>query len=180
MSSDHWRTIPGFVTIGRAGTTHGNQGELKIRIEESYLPVCLDSAYLFFDVDGDCIPFRVDSFRYTGDLLVRLDVTDFQPRVADLVGSKVYLPSDEVEEISPNTVDSLEYGYLVGYSIVDSNNGDLGSISEVRAYPQQELAVIEVNGNEVLVPLNDTFITEVDRDARTVHVNLPEGLIDFE
>jgi 16S rRNA processing protein RimM len=39
--------------------------------------------------------------------------------------------------------------------------------------------VLNNSGAEILVPMNDNVIQRVDRDAKTIFVILPEGLLDL-
>ena len=42
-----------------------------------------------------------------------------------------------------------------------------------------EKAHIDRNGTEILIPMNDEFIKQVDKPNKTIHVETPEGLIDL-
>jgi 16S rRNA processing protein RimM len=45
--------------------------------------------------------------------------------------------------------------------------------------PQQEMAFVIHNGREVLIPLNESLIVSVDRENKTLLMDLPEGLLDM-
>ena len=41
------------------------------------------------------------------------------------------------------------------------------------------MAFVVHNGREVLVPLNESLIVAIDRENRTLLMDLPEGLLDM-
>ena len=43
----------------------------------------------------------------------------------------------------------------------------------------QALFEIDRNGTEILIPMNDEFISKVDKKNKTIFVETPEGLIDL-
>ena len=43
----------------------------------------------------------------------------------------------------------------------------------------QALFEIDRNGIEILIPMNDEFISKVDKNNKTIFVETPEGLIDL-
>ncbi len=62
---------------------------------------------------------------------------------------------------------------LVGALVFDVNGTELGSVKAVEANPASDLLVLEAGG---LIPLR--FVTESDAAARTLVVDIPEGLLD--
>jgi 16S rRNA processing protein RimM len=55
----------------------------------------------------------------------------------------------------------------------------IGNIEEVREFPQQEMAIIIRKNSEILIPLNASLIEAIDKEANTVEMNLPEGLLEM-
>ncbi len=75
--------------------------------------------------------------------------------------------------------DDFHYNDLKGFIVSDETHGELGEILEVNEYPQQFVATVSYKGKEILFPLNDDMIIEIDEDARTLLVDLPDGLLDL-
>ena len=63
---------------------------------------------------------------------------------------------------------------LVGAAVRDAAGTELGLIAAVEANPASDLLVLE---SGVLIPLR--FVTHHDASARTVEVDLPEGLLEL-
>ena len=62
---------------------------------------------------------------------------------------------------------------LVGAEVFDVDGNELGAVTAVEANPASDLLVLESGG---LIPLR--FVTRSDAAARTLVVDLPEGLLD--
>ena len=67
---------------------------------------------------------------------------------------------------------------LKGFLVIDESKGELGEIVEIHEYPQQFVATVPHQFREILFPLNEDLITEIDQENGILRVNLPEGLID--
>ena len=52
-------------------------------------------------------------------------------------------------------------------------------IIEIHEYPQQFVAVVPYQFKEIMFPLNDDPIIEIDEANGILKVDLPEGLIDL-
>ena len=72
--------------------------------------------------------------------------------------------------------DALFVHELIGSTVVDAATGaELGTVASVEANPASDLLVLD--GSGTLIPVR--FITDRDRDRRTVIVDVPEGLLDL-
>ncbi len=63
---------------------------------------------------------------------------------------------------------------LVGATVRDTAGRSLGTVASVEANPASDLMVLESGG---LIPVR--FVTAHDAAARTVDVDIPEGLLDL-
>src|SRR5574344_1793022 len=63
----------------------------------------------------------------------------------------------------------------VGFDIVDKHAGLIGTISAVDDSTANALFAV----GERLIPINETFIDDIDHDQKTLYMNLPEGLLSL-
>ena len=168
-----------YIQIGFTKKTHGVSGELKIAIDEVFEDLFLSAERVFIEVKGNKMPFFIENIRGGGELIVHFeDVTNKDQAL--LIQSKgVFLPSSEVPASLEIEDDSLEYSHLEGFSMIDKEAGVVGTIEEVLDMPQQEMALIVFKHREILIPLNDALILKIDKKQKTVHVELPDGLLDL-
>ena len=89
------------------------------------------------------------------------------------------LLKEEERELEFEDQSNLLFGYLAGFTIVDLELGELGRIIEVIEFPQQEMAVISHNKNEIFIPINENLIEKIDKEKQYIYMNLPEGILDI-
>jgi 16S rRNA processing protein RimM len=90
--------------------------------------------------------------------------------------SGLYLHLDLQPKLEGN---KFYFHEVIGFTIEDKNFGEVGIIKAINDSTAQALFEIDRHGTEVLIPMNDEFIVEVNRDKKTIFVETPEGLIDL-
>lgn len=134
----------------------------------------LDSA--FIEVKGKLLPyfFHIDQINGNKAVVTFEEITAEQ--AAALAGHELYLPLDLLPKLTGN---QFYFHEVVGFRVVDSVYGDIGTLAQVIEYPAQPLFQIMKNGVEVLVPVIDNVIDKVDRDSKTIFITAPNGLIEL-
>jgi len=163
--------------IGYITKTKGLKGELQLYFEfEDYQDLDLD--VIFLELNGKMVPFFVASHKIyennTG--LFYFDDVDHVDKAQPLVKKKAYLPLSKKPERED---DEFYYTDLKGFIAVDETLGELGEIIEVNEYPQQFVATVNYQNKEILFPLNEDFIVEIDDEENILTLDLPEGLLDI-
>lgn len=162
--------------IGYISKTRGLKGELQLFFEfDDYK--ALDFDVLFLEIDRKLVPFFVESCKVQPNKTAFLFLEDVGhiDQSQPLVHKKAYLPNDKMPVRDP---DDFRITDLKGYAVRDLTHGALGTISEIHEYPQQHIAVVPHRDTELMFPLNEDLITAIDRDEKTIEVDLPEGLLD--
>ena len=78
---------------------------------------------------------------------------------------------------------------MQGFYVVDTTKGRLGRVVRVEENPAHPLLVVEQDAkrkaddppsqDEVFIPAVDAFIVAIDEDTQTIHVALPDGLLEL-
>ena len=163
--------------LGRITKVFGLKGELSVYLDtdepEKYYQ--LESVFLF--QEEELVPFFITSVKVRTRQHVILQFQGVDAGAApDLVGAEMYLPLDMLPPLSGNR---FYYHEVKGFEIVDDGNVPIGTCMEVLEYPHQALFRVDHDGTEVLLPVVDEFIREVDREGRRIAVSLPDGLLDI-
>ena len=172
--------MDGFQSIGQLKKPHGLRGELKIEVEDRFLEDLLEARVLYVDLRGTPLPYFIAGIRGEGMLLIKLEEVDSREDAMLLSHREVFLPAVEIsvpqdEEPEPDAL----FAELIGYRIVDRTHGEVGPVEDVVEYPQQWMAVVRYRGREVLIPLVEAFIRELNPEERLLAMELPEGLLDL-
>ncbi|MDO9614801.1 MAG: hypothetical protein Q7J86_09790, partial [Bacteroidota bacterium] len=106
----------------------------------------------------------------------RLDWVDTDAKAKALCGLSVFVNKEDViafdDEMSPHA--------LVGFQLYDETLGLIGEIREVHDYAGNMLLLVEYQGKEAFVPLNEDLIVNIDEDKREIELRIPEGLFDLD
>lgn len=165
-----------MIRIGKIVATHGLKGGLimtHVAGESNWLEV---GAVLFVEIRKDSqIPHFVSSVKAANNEEYIITVEDVETVEAakKLVGKHVYVKEDVLKEVKTDS--PLMW---IGFNLVDKEKGGLGPITDVIQTGHQWLAKLEIEGKEVLIPLVDDILIEVNLRNKYVRVDLPEGLLE--
>lgn len=164
--------------LGKIVKKYSFKGELlaKLDTDEPNLYENLDA--IFIDLRGNLVPFFIESSQlHKSDLLrVKFEDVDTEADAEALIKAELYLPLELLPKLEGN---KFYFHEVIGFIIKDSNFGEVGTIIAINDSTAQALFEIDRNGTEILIPMNDEFIVNVDRKAKVIEVETPEGLIDL-
>lgn len=163
--------------IGYVTKTRGLKGEVQIFFElDEYEQLEFD--IVFADMNGRLVPYFVASAKLQANKTgyFNFDDVDHIDKAQPLLKKKLYLPLSQKPERDEN---EFLYTDLKGFLAVDESLGELGEILEVNEYPQQFVATVMYKETEILFPLNEDFIVEIDDAEKILTLDLPDGLLDI-
>lgn len=166
-----------YIQVGILGKTHGLKGELKFRIEEEYIDDFNEAKVIFIKNKGHHAPYFIESIRSSS--IIKFEDTDNVEAAKILQSLPIFLKEEDISIAAAEPLEELIYQYIKGYKMIDDLLGELGEIQAVEAYPQQEIAIVSYQNKEVLIPLNEFVILNIDEDCQEVRVSLPEGLLEI-
>jgi len=127
--------------------------------------------------DRDVESSTVEYVRVEGRKGVRVKLSSVQSRndAELLVGAYVFVQKNDRVRLSRGTFFVED---LLGIQVIDEMGKHIGFLNDVLKLPAQDVYVIEGDGREVMIPATREFIREIDLDARTMKVELIEGLVE--
>ncbi len=164
--------------LGKIVKKYSFKGELLVKLDTDQPEIYENLDSVFVNLRNNLIPFFIESSQLHKSELLRVKFEDIDTEAdADaLIKSEVYLPLDFLPKLED---DKFYYHEIIGFTIKDVNFGDVGIITGVNDSTAQALFEIDRNGIEILIPMNDHFISKVDKANKTIIVDTPEGLIDL-
>lgn len=167
------------VRVGLVAKPHGVGGEVVVRAEVGFSADDLMYEFLLIEIDGGLVPYYVEEVRAKNndEVIAKMQYCDNQEDARRVSGHAVYIDREWAEDVE---VEEQSTGLLIGYEAHDLKAGRLGSISAIDEQGgNNPLFVIEKNGEELLVPIADDFIKEIDQEKRIITFDLPEGLVSI-
>lgn len=164
-------------SLGKFIKTHGLKGELVLAIENDF-PEKYSEEPIFIDIDGGLVPFFIEEDGIIGrnhtSYRIKMEDVDSEHAASRFIKCQVYLSKDLFSEEEMEAVEGIE-----GYTVVVEGRGEIGTIENLADYSGNIVITVLVDGNEVMIPLAEEYITGVDYDTQTITLDLPEGLIDL-
>lgn len=162
-----------LVCVGTLGKPHGLRGDLTVfvRTDEPERRFAPGAEVVLGDR-----PARVRGSRWhSGVLLVALEGVSDRTAAESLRGLDVWARV-EVDE-SPAGEGEFYDRQLVGLTVQDASGAAVGRVVRVLHGPAQDLLVVDVAGDERLVPFVEALVPSVDLDAGVVRVADVGGLL---
>jgi 16S rRNA processing protein RimM len=164
--------------LGKIVRKYSFKGELLIKLDTDEPELYENLDALFVDLRNNLVPFFIEASQlHKSDLLrVKFEDVDSEADADALLKSDIYLPLEFLPKLED---DKFYFHEIIDFKVIDKNFGEVGVIKSVNDTTAQALFVIDRDGIEILIPMNDEFIVKVDKSNKEIIVDTPEGLIDL-
>ena len=109
-------------------------------------------AFVFVQRDGLFVPYRSE-------------------HISDLMGEEGFVLRSDLQEEGDS---EMTWQDLVGYTIEDEGvNGEWMKVGVIEYVDESTINTLATLEDGRMLPLHEDFITDIDEDARILHVNLP-------
>jgi len=165
-----------YIKLGKIVAAHGLKGELVLQHELGKKTDLKKLPALFIEIKKDSfVPYFINKAKGTSEKesLLLLEEIDTREKAQQLVGKPCWLPEEQFKQYAHRQAPAS----LLGYQITEEDKEPMGLVLEVIEQPQQLLCRLQIEGKEVLIPLNEDTLVAIDHAARIITVRLPEGLL---
>lgn len=162
--------------LGYISRKHGYKGALNIKLDVTSFKELKELDFLFIDLNKNLVPFFIEelSFKNNNFIIVKLEDINDEFDVDPLIGKSCYIDSEK----APKNDELLIRSYI-GYSVKDSNHGNIGIIEDIISNTAQDIFQINFEGKQILIPIIEEFIEKIDKEKNIIYLNVPNGLIDI-
>lgn len=158
--------------IGEIVAPRGVHGEVKVNIEtdDPERFHALDTVYL-----GDALtPFEVERVRlFKGQALLQLEGIENRNQAERLRNTPVYV---SIEDALPLGKDQYYYHQIEELPTFTTEGERLGYVAEIIRTGSNDVYVIRGGQKEILLPVIEGVIQEIDIEEGRIIVELPDGL----
>jgi len=163
--------------IGQIIKPHGVSGEMAFSFTSDVFDT-EDAPYFVIEIQGIMVPFFIEEYRFKSNetALVKLEGINSDEKARTFSGLTIYLPKHYLNKVEDT---DIELDYFVGFMLVDNLLGEIGIISEVDQTTENALFVIPTADDELLIPVGDDYIQEIDHENKRITVDLPVGLLEL-
>lgn len=164
--------------LGKIAKKFSFKGEVLLYLDTDQPELYENMESVFVDLGKNLVPFFIETAQlHKGDFLrVKFEDVDSEAEADEILGSEVYLPLSALPPLEGN---QFYFHEIIGFAVEDQRLGPIGEIVGVNDTTAQPLFEIEWNTRQILVPMIDDFIIEVNRTQKKIVLNTPEGLVDL-
>lgn len=166
-----------YFYLGRIHKTVGNKGELSATFETDQPQTYANITTLFIDIKRNLIPFTIKKIHFKGAKVhILLEDINTKSKAEFLCGCSLHLPINLLPKLKGN---QFYYHEVIGFTVEDKVYGQIGKIKNIIDQSSQAIFQIIYQDKEILIPITQKFIQNVDRKKKVIYVDTPEGLIDL-
>ncbi|MEC0167930.1 ribosome maturation factor RimM [Paenibacillus graminis] len=169
------------LNVGRLVNTHGIRGEIKILSSTDFPEVRFAPGKKLLVVPADGSPkFEVTveaSREHKGMYIVRLMGYTNINQIEKYKGSLLKVPSEDLVELPEN---EYYFHQIVGCEVYtdEDDSQPLGTIKEILQPGANDVWVVKpAKGQDILIPVINDVVLDVDIQAKKITVHLMEGLL---
>ena len=167
-----------LILLGKIIKVHGYEGAVTLSADDHFPGELPEMEWVFIEIDGKPVPFFVSSLdeHASGNFVLKFEGYDSSEKMSEFTGCRVFVRYDDMY-----TADELpSYPILEGYKIISQENEFIGLVTKVMNLPMQYMLVLEGKDNsELLIPLNENWILEINREEKVIIMDLPGGITEI-
>ncbi len=167
-----------LILLGKIRKVHGYEGAVMMSLEDRFTEELPEMEWVFIEIDEKPVPFLISSLteNASGNIVLKFKGYESTETMTEFIGCRVFIKKENMEpenEISP-------YLILEGYKIFGKDKKLLGRVTKVLSLPMQYMLVLENDDKEeILIPLNEEWVLEINREQESIYMDLPDGIIQI-
>ena len=164
--------------LGKIAKKFSFKGEVLIYLDTDEPELYENLESVFVEYNKNLVPFFIEnsSFHKNDFLRVKFEDVDNEEEADAILNHEVYLPLSMLPKLEGN---KFYFHEVIGFEIEDKRLGVFGKIVSINDTSAQPLFEV-INGNvEILIPMIDQFLIQIDRENKKVIMDLPEGLVEM-
>jgi 16S rRNA processing protein RimM len=161
--------------VGSITGNYGVKGQLKIVLDKD-IKNLEKGTWLFLEIQKKPVPFFIEeTLGQDKSYVVKLKGIDTPEQGREYFNLSVGVQENNLVE--PKTNDLLQ---LIDYKIIDANSKrEIGLIEDIYDNSAHLLAKVNYQENELLIPLHNELVIDINEREKEITLQLPEGLIDL-
>lgn len=163
-----------YTKLGIIQRSRGLGGGIVIDLCQA-VPRRFTLATLFIQIGHTLVPHAIESIslRYPRATIKLQGISDAKQAHA-LIGLFAFALRDTLPQAHFHYHQPVQ---LVGYQVIDTKQGNLGSVKDIYDLPQQQILAVDYRGRELLIPFHKDLVIGITHEQKRIMVQLPENFI---
>jgi len=167
---------PVFVLIGKFRRPHGIRGEIRMTVLTDFPELISPGQVIYTGERYNAYTVRVIRW-HGGDMLVSLKELPDRTAVEIFRNVMVYMKSEDMPDLPEGEYFNHQ---LVGMEIITDQDEKLGILKEILITGANDVYLVESpDGKEVLLPVIEDVVLDINQDSGQILVHIIPGLLDF-
>ena len=164
--------------LGKIAKKFSFKGEVLVYLDTDEPELYENMESVFVEFNKNLVPFFIqNSSLHKNDFLrVQFEDVDSEAEADSIMNCDIYLPLNMLPKLTGN---KFYFHEVIGFEIEDKRLGVFGKIVSINDTTAQPLFEVLKGEVEMLIPMIDHFLVEIDRKNKKVVMDLPEGLIEM-
>ena len=162
--------------LGTVVAKYSFKGEVLIKLDTDDPEAYLSLQSFLLEDKSRLIPYFTTKVQLHKSQLLRVSVEGIKSEKQSeiMIGKSVYLPLDQLPKLAD---DQFYFHEIIGFKVIDPLQGPIGTITGVNDASSQVLLEVEYKKRQILIPLVDELIQQVDKKQKQLYLSIPEGLL---
>tara|TARA_A100001011_G_scaffold277468_1_gene287190 strand:+ start:910 stop:1434 length:525 start_codon:yes stop_codon:yes gene_type:complete len=165
--------------VGTIVRNYSFKGDLLVKTDSDNIENYINLKSIFMDLDTGLVPFFIQRCQIHKSALLRIkfDQVNSESDAKLLIKKDLFLPLSFLPKLKGK---KFYFHEVIGFSLIERKK-HIGKVIRIQDQGIQSLFEIEkIDGKLALIPITDQFILEINREAKTIQVQLPDGLLDLQ
>ncbi|HLA54734.1 MAG TPA: ribosome maturation factor RimM [Flavobacterium sp.] len=164
--------------LGKIAKKFSFKGEVLAYLDTDEPELYENMESVFVDLNNNLIPFFIEtSSLHKNDFLrIKFEDMNSEADAEEILNCPIYLPLKMLPKLTGN---KFYFHEVIGFEVDDKRLGIVGKIVSINDSTAQPLFEVLKGDTEILIPMIDHFLVEIDRKNKKVKMDLPEGLIEM-
>ncbi len=166
-----------FYYLGYVVKTIGNKGVLRIQLDTDNPQYYQKIREVNIAIKDQLVTYPINEITINGDTAnIAFKNIDGTEVAKMLQGCALYLPLTSLPKLTGN---KFYFHEVIGFEVFDQTHGLIGTVQTIIDQTSQPIIQIDFEGKEILIPVTDEIILNVDRDKKCMEIKAPDGLIEI-
>ncbi len=164
--------------LGKIAKKFSFKGEVLAYLDTDEPALYENMESVFVEFNKNLVPFFIEqSSIHKNELLrIKFEDVDSEADADEILGCPLYLPLSMLPKLEG---DKFYFHEVIGFAIEDKRLGIIGTVESINDSTAQPLFEVRNGDKELLIPMIDHFLVEIDRKNKKVKMDLPEGLVEM-
>ncbi len=168
-----------LIEVGHFSKAIGVKGQVKCKVEESYLSAFEKATVVFARIGGQPVPFFVESIDLKADPVLKVEDLNSKEEAQLITGKALWMKKEDLPAVENIEEVTSQFQRFIGYTVKDHSTSIELIIEDFEELPQQILVISNYKEQTVFIPFAPQLIIDIDEGQKTIIMDLPEGLLDL-